>query len=54
MRSRNAANTCISTSNDGNASSITLLAGGGSVSFSVASTITPSVPSDAINSWRKS
>src|SRR3546814_3499669 len=45
-RARNSANTCISTSNDGSASSITCVGGGGSVSFNVAPTTTPSVPSE--------
>src|SRR3546814_3729544 len=51
-RARNSANTCISTSNDGSASSITCVGGGGSVSFNVAPTTTPSVPSEPIARWR--
>ena len=53
-RARNNSNTCISASMSGNASSITCEGGGGSVSLSVASTTMPSVPSEAIISWRRS
>ena len=49
-----AANTRISVSKDGSASSMTLVGGGGSVRRSVASTTMPSVPSEPIISWRRS
>ena len=53
-RPRNSANTRISTSNEGSASSITLVGGGGSVRRTIASTTIPRVPSEPIMSWRRS